>query len=349
MEELYQVTSALKHLTFGKHIALITDARFSGVSTGACIGHVTPEALAGGPVGKILEGDLIEIFVDRNTLEGEVNLVGENGREFTAEEGTRILADRPMRPGLSSRSSPARRYASLGRAPKRERRYLGRLCLRRRIDFERTKMIPPSLELEGRYVRLEPLRPLHTAALSAALCNPDTYHLWDYLFDGPYEDEGSFAESIERKAASRDPFFLAIVDPGTQAAIGYASFMRIEPNHRVIEVGSILYTPALQHTTAATDAMYVMARYVFEELQYRRYEWKCNALNAPSRRAAIRLGFTFEGVFRQHMMVKGRNRDTAWFSMLDGEWPERKIEFERWLHPSNFDSDGNQLTRLSQK
>jgi RimJ/RimL family protein N-acetyltransferase len=124
--------------------------------------------------------------------------------------------------------------------------------------------------------------------------------------------------------------------------------MRIEPAHRVIEVGSILLTPRLQRTVGATEAMYLMARHVFEDLGYRRYEWKCNAQNEPSRRAAERLGFIFEGVFRQHMIVKGRNRDTAWFSMLDSEWPTRKAAFERWLDPSNFDAQGRQKTSLSE-
>jgi RimJ/RimL family protein N-acetyltransferase len=123
--------------------------------------------------------------------------------------------------------------------------------------------------------------------------------------------------------------------------------MRIEPTHRVIEVGSILFTNALQRTRGATEAMYLLARYVFEELEYRRYEWKCNALNAASRRAALRLGFAFEGVFRQHMIVKGRSRDTAWYSMIDAEWPARKAEFERWLSPDNFHPDGRQKTPLT--
>jgi RimJ/RimL family protein N-acetyltransferase len=122
--------------------------------------------------------------------------------------------------------------------------------------------------------------------------------------------------------------------------------MRIDPVHRGIEVGSILYTPALQRTTGATEAMYLMARHAFEDLGYRRYEWKCNALNQPSRRAALRFGFTFEGIFRQHMIVKGRNRDTAWYSMLDSEWPARKAAFERWLNPANFDAGGRQKTPL---
>jgi hypothetical protein len=130
-------------------------------------------------------------------------------------------------------------------------------------------------------------------------------------------------------------------------ASGWASFMRIEPGHGVVEVGNILMSPALQRTTAATEAMYLMARHVFEDLGYRRYEWKCNALNEPSRRAAQRLGFTFEGIFRQHMVIKGRSRDTAWFSMLDHEWPARKQAFEMWLNPANFDESGQQRQSLT--
>jgi RimJ/RimL family protein N-acetyltransferase len=137
------------------------------------------------------------------------------------------------------------------------------------------------------------------------------------------------------------------VDRATGRAVGYASYLRIEPAHRVIEVGSILYTPLLQRTRGATEAMYLMARYIFEELGYRRYEWKCDSRNEPSRRAAERLGFTFEGIFRQHMIVKGGNRDTAWYSMLDSEWGERKAAFERWLDPGNFDAAGRQRTGLA--
>ena len=141
--------------------------------------------------------------------------------------------------------------------------------------------------------------------------------------------------------------FFSILDAGSGRALGHATLMRIEPRHRVIEVGHILYSRALQRTRGATEAMYLLARYVFEELKYRRYEWKCNALNEASQRAALRLGFTFEGIFRQHMIVKGENRDTAWFSMLDSEWPLRKAEFERWLSPLNFDESGRQRTRLN--
>jgi RimJ/RimL family protein N-acetyltransferase len=131
-------------------------------------------------------------------------------------------------------------------------------------------------------------------------------------------------------------------------AAGYASYMRIDPAQGVVEVGNILLSPRLQRTTAATEAMYLMARHVFDDLGYRRYEWKCNALNEPSRRAALRYGFTFEGIFRQHMVIKGQNRDTAWFSMLDHEWPARKAAFEAWLGPANFDPNGHQLRSLQQ-
>src|SRR6185436_15486633 len=142
------------------------------------------------------------------------------------------------------------------------------------------------------------------------------------------------------------PLFFTILHEATGTPAGYCSLMRIEPAHRVIEVGNILYLPSLQRTAGATEAMYLLARYVFDTLGYRRYEWKCNALNHPSRAAALRLGFTFEGVFRQHMIVKGRNRDTAWYSMLDSEWPALKTRFERWLSPGNFDDGGRQRMPL---
>jgi RimJ/RimL family protein N-acetyltransferase len=197
-------------------------------------------------------------------------------------------------------------------------------------------------------VTLAPLDPqAHGDALYEGGSGEGGDRLWQYLFEGPFADRATFDLHLQRIATSEDPMFFAIVDNASGKAIGYASYMRIEPVHRVIEVGSILYTPRLQQTTLATEAMYLMARHVFEDLGYRRYEWKCNALNAPSRRAALRFGFTFEGIFRQHMIVKGRNRDTAWFSMLDSEWPARKENFERWLDPSNFGADGRQKVALS--
>jgi RimJ/RimL family protein N-acetyltransferase len=206
---------------------------------------------------------------------------------------------------------------------------------------------PERVRLAGRYVDVVALDPnQHGDALFAATAGPDDDALWAYLFDGPFRDRPSFDRSLERKAASDDPLFFAIVDRPSQRAVGLASLMRIEPVHRVIEVGSIVYSRALQRTRGGTEAMYLMAQYVFDDLGYRRYEWKCNALNAPSRAAALRLGFTFEGVFRQHMIVKGRTRDTAWYSMLDGEWPARRASFERWLAPDNFDAAGLQKTAL---
>lgn len=206
---------------------------------------------------------------------------------------------------------------------------------------------PQLCTLEGRTVAVAPLDPVsHADSLYEGTRDQDD--LWLYLFDGPFPDRTSFNSHLIGKTASTDPLFFAIIDKASRTAAGYAALMRIEPAHGVIEVGNILYTPRFQRTTGATEAMYLMASHVFEDLGYRRYEWKCNALNAPSRRAALRLGFTFEGVFRQHMIVKGRNRDTAWFSMLDSEWPARKAAFERWLAPENFDAEGRQKRALSE-
>jgi len=207
---------------------------------------------------------------------------------------------------------------------------------------------PERTTLHGRAVTLTPLdAEAHAGALFRAANGGESDRVWTYLFDGPYRDEGVFKANIEAKAKSDDPLFSAIVDNVSGEAVGYQTLMRIDATHRVIEVGNILYTPAMQRTIGATEAQYLFARYVFDELGYRRYEWKCNDLNAPSKRAALRYGFTFEGVFRQHMIVKGRNRDTAWFSMLDTEWPARREAFERWLAPENFDADGRQKTALA--
>jgi RimJ/RimL family protein N-acetyltransferase len=212
----------------------------------------------------------------------------------------------------------------------------------------RMAQVPTGVILEGRFIRLEPLNPdLHADALFQATSGADNIPLWQYLFDGPFEDRLVFHDYIAKKASSRDPRFYALICKQTGTAVGHAAYMRIEPAHRVLEVGSILFSRGLQKTPAATECMYLMARHAFETLGYRRYEWKCNALNEGSRRAAIRLGFQFEGVFRQHMIIKGRNRDTAWYSMLDKDWPLCKRAFERWLHPSNFNSDGRQILSLS--
>jgi len=207
---------------------------------------------------------------------------------------------------------------------------------------------PQRICLDGRVIRLVPLDPIaHGDALFAGAGGKKNEWLWRYLFEGPFPARPAFDTLLQQKASSDDPLFFAILDKPSGEAIGYASYMRIEPTHRVIEVGSILFTPRLQRTIGSTEAMYLMARHALEDLGYRRYEWKCNALNAPSRSAALRLGFTFEGIFRQHMIIKGCNRDSAWYSMLDSEWPDRKAAFERWLDLSNFDSNGRQRMSLS--
>jgi len=175
-------------------------------------------------------------------------------------------------------------------------------------------------------------------------------HIWDWMADGPYLSESSFVQGIEAKEFGAAARFFAICprlpDGAVGPAKGYASLMRIDAAHGVVEVGNVLFSPSLQRTLAATEAIFLMARYVFEDLGYRRYEWKCNDLNLPSRRAADRFGFQYEGVFRQHMVIKGQNRDTAWFAMLDGDWPARRKAFEFWLSPDNFDAQGRQRSTL---
>jgi RimJ/RimL family protein N-acetyltransferase len=207
---------------------------------------------------------------------------------------------------------------------------------------------PQRVVLAGESITLVPLDPrLHRDDLWENLGGFANEALWLYLFDGPYSDRAAFDAELQRKATSEDSRFFAVIDNESGRALGYAAYLNIHPAHRSIEVGSILFSPALQRTRGATEAMYLMARHAFEELDYRRYEWKCNALNQPSRRAALRYGFTFEGIFRQHLIIKGRNRDTAWFSILDREWPSRRAAFERWLEPANLDVQGRQKSALS--
>ncbi len=207
---------------------------------------------------------------------------------------------------------------------------------------------PAHVVIDGRYCRLRPIEPARdTDGLYALSHGAEAEALWAYLFTGPYADRATFAAYVATIAAGKaDPIFWAVADR-MDRAVGWLSLMRIDRTHRVIEIGSILYTPAVQRTPAATEAQYLIARHVFETLGYRRYEWKCNDLNVPSKRAALRLGFTYEGLFRQHMIVKRRNRDTAWYAMLDREWPSRKAAFERWLDPRNFTADGRQIAPLS--
>ncbi len=207
---------------------------------------------------------------------------------------------------------------------------------------------PVRLTLRGRLATVVPLDPAaHEQTLYEGTHGPDREKLWLYMGAGPFADRASFRAYLDKLAASDDPLSFTIIDNASGRATGHASYMRMAPEHRVIEVGNIFYTTSLSRSAAATEAMYLMARHIFEDLNYRRYEWKCNALNAPSRRAALRLGFSFEGIFRQHMIQKGRNRDTAWFAMLDHEWLARKARFEAWLRPENFDESGRQRTPLS--
>jgi RimJ/RimL family protein N-acetyltransferase len=204
---------------------------------------------------------------------------------------------------------------------------------------------PEDVMLRGRYGHLEKLRAEHAEALWPAFQGHD--EVWTYISaDGPFQCFDEFAPFIAKRAAATDPYAYAIVDNAGRP-VGYFTLMEIRPQMRVIEVGHVLYSPALQRTPLGTEAQYLLARYAFETLGYRRYEWKCNELNAPSKRAALRYGFVFEGVLRAHMIGKGRNRDTAFYSMLEDEWPARKAAFERWLDPENLDAAGKQRVSLA--
>jgi RimJ/RimL family protein N-acetyltransferase len=211
-----------------------------------------------------------------------------------------------------------------------------------------TRPAPPRTAMEGRFCRLEPLDPgRHAQDLFAANGLDKDGRNWTYLFQEPFADFESYRAWLEQVAKSDDPLFHTIVDTKTGKAVGVATFMRIDRTHGVIEVGNINYSPLLQRTPAATEAMFLMMRRAFDELGYRRYEWKCDSLNAPSRAAALRLGFQYEGLFRQAVVYKKRNRDTAWFSMIDSEWPTLKRAYEQWLAPANFDAGGRQRQNLA--
>ena len=202
---------------------------------------------------------------------------------------------------------------------------------------------PDRTPLTGDTVLLEPLEVArHGEELYASTAGADS--TWDYLPYGPFAGKRDFMAWLEQRAPVDDP----LIDRQSHAARGLASFMRIVPEHGVIEIGHIWLSPQLQRTRQATEAIYLMSRHAFDDLGNRRLEWKCNAANAASRRAAERFGFTFEGVFRHHMVVKGRNRDTAWYSITDSEWPARRAAFEAWLAPANFDPSGVQRRSLAE-
>ena len=211
----------------------------------------------------------------------------------------------------------------------------------------KTALIPPETPMVGLWCRVEPIDPnRHAGSLFESFSKDSGNRIWTYLPYGPFETIGELTEWIRKTCLSSDPLFHVIIDTISNEALGVASYLRITPNVGVIEVGHINYGPRLQKSRAGTEAMYLMMKRVFEDLGYRRYEWKCDALNAASRSAAERLGMTFEGVFRQATIYKNRNRDTAWFSLLDVEWPQMKKAFELWLHPNNFSYDGSQINRL---
>src|SRR5205823_7445731 len=207
---------------------------------------------------------------------------------------------------------------------------------------------PPRTAMVGRFCTIEPLdTERHAAELFAANAEDREGRMWTYLPWGPFDNFAAYRQWAETASRIADPFLHAIIDAETGQAIGAAAYLRIEPQQGVIEVGGITYSPRLQRRPAGTEAMYLMMRRVFDELGYRRYEWKCNSLNAPSRAAAERLGFRYEGLFRQATITRGRNRDTTWFSVIDSEWPALRAAFERWLDPANFTADGTQRSSLA--
>ena len=207
---------------------------------------------------------------------------------------------------------------------------------------------PPRTTLEGRFCRLEPLdAKKHAEPLWGANALDADGAMWTYLAYGPFADFAEYRAQLEKSSAGVDPIYFAICDTSSGRAVGVGGLMRIDPENGSIEIGGLAYSPLLQRTPTATEAIYLWLDLVFS-LGYRRCEWKCNALNAPSMAAALRLGFTYEGLFRQAAVVKGRNRDTAWFSILDGEWPNLKLAYQAWLAPENFDANGRQKTRLAE-
>ncbi|MCC6206321.1 MAG: GNAT family N-acetyltransferase [Hyphomicrobiales bacterium] len=207
---------------------------------------------------------------------------------------------------------------------------------------------PERVVLEGRYVRLEPLAAQHGDGLYEAATVADAGQRFRWLFENAPDDRAAFDAWLEKSSASQDPLFFAVIDKASGRIAGRQTLMRIDPAFGVIEIGNIYWGPLVSRRPAATEAQFLFARYVFEDLGYRRYEWKCNNRNEPSKRAAERFGFQFEGIFRQHMVVKGENRDTAWYSIIDKEWPLLRQAYMDWLDPANFDADGNQKRRLEE-
>jgi len=219
----------------------------------------------------------------------------------------------------------------------------------REIKNWRRRELPSKNIIKGRFCVLELLdKNKHAAKLFEMLSVDDKGESWTYLPYGPFENCNEFEKWIQATTSEPDIILYAILDIKSLVPVGMAGFLRVNPEHGVIEVGCLHYSKLLQRTAAATEAMYLMMKYVFDDLGYRRYEWKCNSLNQASCNAALRLGFKFEGTFRQSSVFKNRNRDTAWFSIIDSEWPEIKARFEHWLDPNNFDEKGQQITKLNE-
>jgi RimJ/RimL family protein N-acetyltransferase len=207
---------------------------------------------------------------------------------------------------------------------------------------------PARVTIEGQFCRIEPIDlDRHAADLFEAYGTAADSRDWTYLFAEPFTDFAAFREYLAKAAASTDPFHYAVIDRASGKAVGTFALMRIEPVHGVIEVGSVTFSPRLKQTPLSTEAQYLLMRYAFDDLGYRRYEWKCDSLNAPSRKTALRLGFQFEGIFRQAIVYKGRNRDTAWFAIIDQDWPLVKAAFAQWLSKENFDAQGRQRASLA--
>ena len=217
------------------------------------------------------------------------------------------------------------------------------------LDNWQPRPAPPATEMYGRYCRLEPLDiQRHSEDLFQAYASDPSGKGWTYLFSKPFTSQKEFNQWLETTCQNKDPLFFVTIDLASDKAVGMTSYLRITPDMGVIEVGHIHFSPLMQRTPVATETMFLMMQRVFDELGYRRYEWKCDSLNQPSRKAAERLGFTFEGIFRQAVVYKNRNRDTAWFSIIDKEWPRLKQAFITWLDPDNFDASGQQLKSLQQ-
>ncbi|MGX7072964.1 GNAT family N-acetyltransferase [Falseniella ignava] len=215
------------------------------------------------------------------------------------------------------------------------------------IEAYKSGDLPAIDFLEGRYARIEALSVEKHAEDLLAVYGPDTpREMWTYLFQEPVADREELITLLKQMVASKDRFFYAILDKEMGKTLGIFSLMRIDPNNRVVEVGNVIFSPALKGTRIGTETHYLLARYVFEELNYRRYEWKCDTLNLPSRRAAVRLGFVYEGTFRQAVVYKGRTRDTDWLSIIDKDWSQVKTRLESWLVPENFDKSGQQYKSL---